>query len=54
MIPETKDSIANGVTIAAAGSAMLDWNSILTMLLIVTGIVFNIVRIYVATKKKED
>ena len=54
MISETKDSIANGVTIAAAGSAMVDWNSILTMLLIVTGIVFNVVRIYAATKKKED
>ena len=54
MISETKDSIANGLTIAAAGSAMVDWNSILTMLLIVTGIVFNVVRIYAATKKKED
>ena len=54
MISETKDSIANGLTIAEAGSAMVDWNSILTMLLIVTGIVFNVVRIYAATKKKED
>lgn len=53
MIAETKDSIANLTTITAAGSAMVDFNSILTMALIITGIVLNIIRIR-AHRKKED
>ena len=40
-----KDSIANGTTVAAAGAAMIDWTSILTITLIVTGIVLNVARI---------
>lgn len=51
MIAETKDSIANVVTMAAAGSAMVNWNGLLTMGLIVTGIVLNIVRIMAIRKK---
>jgi hypothetical protein len=43
---ETKDSIANITTIAGAGSMMIGWNEVLTLILIVTGIVLNIVRIY--------
>ena len=55
MISETKDSIANVATITAAGSAMLDWNSILTMGLILTGIVLNVMRIVeIRKRKKED
>tara|TARA_R110000737_G_scaffold352585_1_gene399247 strand:- start:184 stop:348 length:165 start_codon:yes stop_codon:yes gene_type:complete len=54
MIAETKDSIANLTTITAAGSAMVEWNSILTMGLIVTGIILNIQRIRAHRKKKED
>ena len=46
MITETKDSIANIATIGAAGAAMVDWNSILTMALIITGIILNVIRIY--------
>ena len=42
---EIKDSIANGTTVAAAGAAMIDWTSILTITLIVTGIVLNVARI---------
>jgi hypothetical protein len=53
MIQETKDSIANLTTITAAGSAMVDFNSILTMVLIITGIVLNIMRIR-DRKRKED
>ena len=53
MIQETKDSIANLTTITAAGSAMVDFNSILTMVLITTGIVLNIMRIR-DRKRKED
>ena len=52
---EIKDSIANGTTVAAAGAAMIDWSSILTMALIITGIVLNVARIIeIRRKKKED
>ena len=54
MIAETKDSIANLTTITAAGSAMVDWNSMLTMALIITGIVLNIMRIKAHKDKKKD
>jgi len=55
MISETKDSIANVATIVATGSAMVDWTSTLTLVLVVTGIVFNVVRIIeIRTKRKED
>lgn len=53
MIAETKDSIANITTITAAGSAMVDFNSILTMALIITGIILNIIRIRAYRKKKD-
>ena len=52
---ELKDSIANGTTVAAAGAAMIDWSSMLTMALIATGIILNVVRIIeIRRKKKED
>ena len=52
---EIKDSIANGTTVAAAGAAIVDWTSMLTMALIVTGIVLNVVRIVeIRRKRKED
>ena len=53
MIQETKDSIANLTTIGAAGAAIVDFNSILTMILIITGIILNVIRIR-DRKKKED
>jgi len=52
---EIKDSIANGTTVAAAGAAMIDWTSILTITLIVTGIILNVARIIeIRRKRKED
>jgi uncharacterized iron-regulated membrane protein len=51
---EVKDSIANGTTVAAAGAAMIDWTSMLTMALIVTGIILNVVRIIEIRRKKKD
>lgn len=52
---DIKDSIANGTTVAAAGAAMIDWTSLLTMALIVTGIILNVVRIIeIRRKRKED
>jgi hypothetical protein len=52
---EIKDSIANGTTVAAAGAAIVDWSSMLTMILIATGIVLNVVRIIeIRRKSKKD
>ena len=51
---EVKDSIANATTIAGAGSLIMNWNEILTAVLIVSGIVLNIQRIMANKKKKED
>ena len=55
MIAETKDSIANLTTIAATSAVMIDWQNVLTLILVVSGIVFNVIRIYeVRTKMKKD
>jgi len=51
---EIKDSIANVTTIAGAGAVMINWNEILTMALLITGIILNIQRIMAKNKKKED
>lgn len=50
---EFKDTAANISTIAGSGAALMNWNEILTMGLILTGIVLNIIRIY-EIKKKDD
>ena len=50
---EVKDSIANVTTIAGAGAMMIDWNSVLTMALIITGIILNVVRIMEHKKKSK-
>jgi len=55
MISETKDSIANLTTIAATSAVMIDWQNILTLALVITGIAFNVIRIYeVRSKMKKD
>ena len=46
MVNTTKDTIANLTTIGAPTSMVLEWNESLTLILIVTGIILNIVRIY--------
>lgn len=51
---EIKDSIANGTTVAAAGAAMIDWSSMLTMILIISGIALNVARIIEIRRKKKD
>ena len=50
---EIKDSVANVTTIAGAGAAMIDWNSVLTMALLITGVILNIVRIMEHRKKSK-
>jgi hypothetical protein len=54
MIQETKDTAANIVTVAGTGSMVMGWNEGLTMILLVTGIVFNVVRIYEIKRKRKD
>jgi hypothetical protein len=54
MIHTTKDSVANLTTIAGTGAMVIGWNEILTMVLIGTGIVLNIIRIVEIRKRKQD
>ena len=54
MIQETKDTVANVITVAGTGSVVMGWNEGLTLVLLVTGIIFNIVRIYEIKKRKKD
>ena len=49
-----KDSVANVVSFTGLGAVMIDWNGILTMALLVTGVILNILRIRALAKKKED
>lgn len=51
MINDVKDNIANATTIAGSGAAIMGVNEWLTLILILTGIVLNVVRI-MAVKKK--
>ena len=54
MMDDVKDSIANGTTIAAAGSVIIDWSALLTMGLLITGMILNIVRIIEIRSKSKD
>jgi hypothetical protein len=54
MIHTTKDSVANLTTIAGTGAMVIGWNEALTMLLILTGIVLNVIRIVEIRKRKQD
>ena len=53
MIQE-KDTIANITTIAGTTGMVIGFNEIATGILLVTGIIFNIVRIYEIKKRKKD
>jgi hypothetical protein len=50
---DAKDSLANATTLAGSGAVIMNFNEALTLVLIVTGIVLNIVRI-MAVRSKED
>lgn len=54
MIQETKDTLANMITVGGTASVVMGFNEALTLILLVTGIVFNIVRIYEIKKRKKD
>ena len=55
MIQETKDTAANMVTVLGTGSVVMGWNEALTLVLLITGIIFNIVRVCeIRRKRKKD
>mgnify|MGYP003109143224 CR=1 FL=1 len=52
---ELKDSVANVTTITGTGMVMFDWNTTLTLCLLISGIILNVQRIYHNRRKnKED
>tara|TARA_R110001606_G_scaffold16831_1_gene66652 strand:+ start:8273 stop:8443 length:171 start_codon:yes stop_codon:yes gene_type:complete len=53
---EIKDTAANLATIGGSGAVVMNWNEWLTLALIVTGIVLNVIRIYEIkrSRKKQD
>ena len=52
MVNETKDTAANVITVFGTGSVVMGWNEGLTFALLVTGIIFNVVRIIEIKKRK--
>lgn len=54
MLQETKDTIANTVTIMGTGSVVMGVSEWLTLILLVTGIVFNVVRIIEIKRKRKE
>ena len=53
MIQETKDIAANMITVAGTGSVIMGWNEVLTGGLLITGIIFNIVRVCEIRRKRK-
>ena len=54
MLQETKDTIANTITIMGTGSVVIGVSEWLTLILLVTGIVFNVVRLIEIKKRKKE
>ena len=51
---DLKNNIANVVTIAGTGSVVMGVSEVLTIFLLITGIAFNVVRIYEIRRKKKE
>ena len=49
-----KDTVANVVTIGGTASVVIGVSEVLTIFLLVTGIAFNIIRIYEIRRKKKE
>ena len=41
-----KDTLANGTTIIALGSVIMDYTAVITFFLVLTGVILNVMRIY--------
>ena len=50
---EIKDTTANITTIAGSGAVAMGFNEYLTLGLIITGIILNVVRIYEIRKRNQ-
>ena len=51
---DVKDSVSNLTTLAGAGGFMMGWNEGLTLILILTGIVLNVVRIIETRRRNKN
>mgnify|MGYP003652054502 FL=1 len=51
---DLKNNIANVVTIAGTGSVVMGVSEVLTIFLLITGIAFNVIRIYEIRRKKKE
>lgn len=51
---DNKDSIANVVSYTGIGAVLMEWETALTIILLLSGIVLNVMRIRSINKKKED
>lgn len=49
-----KDTIANITSVAGTGGFLMGWNEVLTIILIITGIVLNLIRIYEIKKRNDE
>tara|TARA_R110000787_G_scaffold24928_1_gene70118 strand:- start:507 stop:680 length:174 start_codon:yes stop_codon:yes gene_type:complete len=51
---EAKDSIANLASFGALGSVLMQWQAGLTIVLLISAIILNIVRIRITLNKSND
>ena len=51
---EVKDSVSNLTTLAGTGGFLMGWNEGLTLVLIITGIVLNVVRIIETRRRNKN
>ena len=51
---EVKDSISSITTLAGAGGFLMGWNEGLTLVLIITGIILNVVRIIETRRRNKN
>lgn len=51
---DIKDNVANLTSVAGTGGFIMGWNEILTLILILTGIILNLVRIYEIKRRKSN
>ena len=51
---DLKDTVANVVTIGGTASVVIGVSEVLTVFLLITGIAFNVIRIYEIRRKKKE
>ena len=51
---DLKDTVANAVTIGGTASMVIGVSEVLTVFLLITGIAFNVIRIYEIRRKKKE